>query len=93
MRYLEGLSAGCRLLGVLPKSGEYEALLPREAILEVASDGSDLAARLDADIANPTGWEAVERARMLVREHLARRAEQIHARLEQGTVATFRTTL
>lgn len=28
MRYLEGLAAGARLLGVLPKSGEFQDLLP-----------------------------------------------------------------
>jgi hypothetical protein len=86
MRYMEGLSAGARLLGVLPKSGEYEDLLPREAILEVAPDGSDLAERLDADMYNREGWEAVEQARFLVREHHSwrRRAEQIYTRLATG---------
>ena len=38
MRYMEGLAAGARLLGVLPRSGEYEALLPLDAILQVAPD-------------------------------------------------------
>ena len=52
MRYLEGLAAGSRLLGVLPRSGEYEALLPMEAILQVAPDGSDLEEKLDGD-----SWE------------------------------------
>jgi len=86
MRYLEGLSAGARLLGTLPRSGEYERLLPRDAILLVAPDGSDLAAKLDADRENPAGWEAVERARLLVREQhsWARRAEQIYQRLNAG---------
>ncbi len=32
MRYLEGLSAGARLLSVLPGSGEYADLLPMDAI-------------------------------------------------------------
>jgi hypothetical protein len=93
MRYLEGLSAGSRLLGVLPKSGEYETLLPRGAILEVAGDGSDLAAKLDADADDPTGWDAVEQARTFVRaEHSwAKRAEQIHARLSRGIQASFPT--
>src|SRR5205807_1465808 len=50
MRYLEGLAGGARLLGVLPKSGEFEDLLPREAICEVAPDGSDLTEKLDADV-------------------------------------------
>jgi len=83
MRYFEGLSAGARLLGVLPRSGEYEELLPREAILQVAPDGSDLEARIAADQADPDGWSAVAHARTLVRtEHSwSRRAEQIYARL------------
>ena len=83
MRYLEGLSAGARLLGVMPKSGEYQDLLPRAAILEVAPDGSDLESCLDADYANREGWTAVEHARNLVRAHHSweRRAEQIRDRL------------
>lgn len=31
MRYFEGLAAGTRLLGVLPRSGEYESILPMDA--------------------------------------------------------------
>jgi hypothetical protein len=83
MRYLEGLSAGARLLGVLPGSGEYDALLPRDAILTVAADGSDLAERLDADQANPAADKAVASACELVRRDHSweRRAEQIHERL------------
>jgi hypothetical protein len=83
MRYFEGLSAVARLLGILPRSGEYEELLPREAILQVAPDGSDLEARIAADQADPDGWSAVAHARTLVRaEHSwSRRAEQIYARL------------
>lgn len=80
MRYLEGLASGARLLGVLPKSGEFEDLLPREAICEVAADGSDLAEKLDADRDNVAGWQAVARAGELVRaEHSwRRRAKQIY---------------
>lgn len=80
MRYLEGLAAGARLLGVLPKSGEFESLLPRSTICEVARDGSDLAVELDRDANDPNGWEAVQRASELVRrEHSwRRRAERIH---------------
>jgi len=91
MRYLEGLSAGARLLGVLPRSGEYELLLPRDAILEVAADGSDLAERLDADRSDPSVEVAVERARALVRfnHSWTRRAEQIHARLSAGRQYSF----
>jgi hypothetical protein len=83
MRYLEGLAAGARLLGVLPKSGEFEELLPREAVCEVNPDGSDLAEKLDADLGNTDGWQAVARAGELVRVHHSwrRRAEQIYARL------------
>jgi hypothetical protein len=86
MRYLEGLSAGARLIGVLPRSGEFEFLLPREAILEVAPDGSDLAAKLDADVASGGAAKAVATARDLVRSQhsWACRAEQIHARLATG---------
>ena len=91
MRYLEGLSAGARLVGVLPGSGEYDRLLPRDAMLEVAADGSDLAAKLDADCNNPAGAAAVERARVLVREQhsWAKRAAQIFDRLASGTATGF----
>lgn len=91
MRYLEGLSAGARLLGVLPRSGEYERLLPLDAMLVVLPDGSDLAEKLDADQENPEAWEAVERARLLVRrEHSwATRSQQIFARLRSGTAIGF----
>ncbi len=91
MRYLEGLAAGARLLGVLPGSGEYERLLPLDAILTVAPDGSDLAAKLDADRANREARSAVERARVLVREQhsWARRAEQIFDRLSTGKPTGF----
>jgi hypothetical protein len=91
MRYLEGLAAGARLLGVLPRSGEYDLLLPRDAILEVAPDGSDLAERLDADRGDATVRTAVDRARMLVRRNHSwtRRAEQIYARLTLGERYSF----
>ena len=83
MRYFEGLSAGARLLGVLPGSGEYERLLPLDAILRVEVDGSDLEERLDGD----TGAAAAtSRATEHVRRHHSwrRRAEQIHERLTTG---------
>jgi hypothetical protein len=91
MRYLEGLSAGARLLGVLPGSGEYQRLLPLDAILVVAPDGSDLAAKLDADRADPAARAAVGRARLLVREQhsWSRRAAQVYERLESGTPTGF----
>ena len=84
MRYLEGLAAGARLLGVLPRSGEFETLIPLSALCEVEADGSDLAERLDADVDNADAWCAVEQACGLVRaEHSwIRRAHQIYERLE-----------
>lgn len=59
MLYFEGVASGARLLGVLPKSGEYEDLLPRSAICEVATDGSDLAEKLDTDAHHADGWRGV----------------------------------
>lgn len=86
LRYLEGLSAGARLLGVLPRSGDYDLVLPRDAMLEVAADGSDLAEKLDADVANGGAAQVVERASALVRTHHSwtRRAEQVYTRLATG---------
>lgn len=83
MRYLEGLAAGARLLGVRPKSGEFEDLLPPDTLCEVKADGSDLAERLDADLDNSHVWRAVEHAGEVVRtEHSwSRRAQQIYERL------------
>jgi hypothetical protein len=91
MRYLEGLSAGARLLGVMPQSGEYARLLPLDAILDVAVDGSDLAEKLDADRRNPNARPAVARAQAFVRtQHSwARRAEQIFRRLNTGEATGF----
>jgi hypothetical protein len=91
MRYLEGLSAGARLLGLLPRSGEYDMLLPRDAMLTVAPDGSDLALKLDADRFSTEARSAVERARNYVREHHSweRRAEQIFDRLNTGKATRF----
>jgi hypothetical protein len=79
MRYLEGLAAGTRLLGVLPRSGEYEALLPTDAICQVAPDGSDLDERLDEDLANPNAQRRVDAAGAFVRKYHSWqwRAEQI----------------
>jgi hypothetical protein len=85
MRYLEGLAAGARLLGVRPKSGEFEHLLPAEALCEVKADGSDLAEVLDRDQDDADAWRAVTNARQIVRtEHSwNHRAQQIFARLSQ----------
>ena len=86
LRYFEGLAAGVRLLGPLPASGEYEALLPTDALCEVSLDGSDLAERLDRDRQNPDNQRAVEAAAALVREHHSwrRRGQQIYDFLEHG---------
>ena len=80
MRYLEGLAAGARLLGTLPRSGEFEKILPSESILQVSSDGHDLAARLDADTKDDSGFAATREACRIVRaEHgWQHRAQTIH---------------
>lgn len=89
MRYFEGLAAGCRLLGTLPKSGEYEALLPRESLLEIAEDGSDLAEKFDADNASDEGWNASRQAMAMVHhEHgWDARAKSIVKELKDQLVA------
>jgi hypothetical protein len=86
MRYFEGLAAGTRLLGVLPRSGEYEELLPTDAFCQVSPDGSDLVERLDEDRRNPNNQQAVDAACALVRDHHSwrRRAEQIFDHLANG---------
>jgi glycosyl transferase family 1 len=86
MRYFEGLAAGTRLLGILPRSGEYEAILPKDAFCEVAADGSDLAARLDEDRTNPNNHYAIEAAADFVRAHHSwrRRGEQVFNHLANG---------
>lgn len=66
MRYLEGLAAGCRLIGVLPSSGEFEKLLPRDSILEVSADGGNFAQRFEADQTNIQGWKAAATASQIV---------------------------
>lgn len=93
MRYMEGLAAGTRLLGVLPKSGEYESLLPLSAICRVAPDGSDLEARLDEDLSDPKRQHYIDAASAYVREHHSwrRRAEQIHQRLAFDEAFEFPT--
>lgn len=85
-RYFEGLAAGTRLLGAIPASGEYHALLPTEAICEVRLDGSDLAERLDQDRQNPGNQRAVDAAAALVREHHSwrRRGQQVYGYLQHG---------
>ena len=74
MRYFEGLAAGTRLLGVLPRSGEYELILPTEAFCQVAPDGSDLAERLDEDRSNRSHQRIVDDAGAFVRQHHSWRA-------------------
>jgi hypothetical protein len=91
MRYMEGLAAGARILGVLPRSGEFEAILPVDSILQVAPDGSDLGAKLDSDRTNAESREAVERARQIVRTNHSwfRRATQIYERLNFDKATGF----
>ena len=93
MRYFEGLAAGTRLLGVLPRSGEYEAILPTNAFCQVSPDGSDLAERLDEDRSNPDNQRAVEAASEFVREHHSwrRRAEQVFNHLATGAPIDLRS--
>ncbi|MDG5489267.1 glycosyltransferase [Sphingomonas sp. BGYR3] len=69
MRYFEGLAAGTRLLGVLPRSGEFEDFVPRESLLAVAPDGSDFAEKFEADQQSETGWNASRAAAKTVRNH------------------------
>jgi hypothetical protein len=91
MRYFEGLAAGTRLLGVLPRSGEYESILPMDAFCQVAPDGSDLAERLDEDRSNPNTRLAVDAASAFVRENHSwrRRAEQVFSHLANGAAIEF----
>jgi len=91
MRYFEGLAAGTRLLGVLPRSGEYESILPTDAFCQVSPDGSDLAKRLDEDRSNPNNQSVVDAASAFVREHHSwrRRAEQVFNHLANGAAIEF----
>ena len=93
MRYFEGLAAGTRLLGVLPRSGEYESILPTEAFCQVAPDGSDLAARLDEDRSSRSHQRIVDDAGAFVRQHHSwrRRAEQVFDHLANGAAIEFPT--
>jgi hypothetical protein len=93
-RYFEGLAAGTRLLGTFPASGEYNALLPTDALCEVSLDGSDLAERLDRDRQNPNNQHAVDAAATLVREHHSwrRRGQQIYQFLEHGGLMDIKLT-
>jgi hypothetical protein len=82
LRYLEGAGAGCRLLGVRPRSGEYELMLPDDALVECAPDGSDLASVLEKADADPEFEAKASVACAHVhREHTwERRAMHIHER-------------
>jgi Glycosyl transferases group 1 len=93
MRYFEGLAAGTRLLGVLPRSGEYEAILPPDAFCQVSPDGSDLAERLDEDRSNPNNQRAVDAVSEFVREHHSwrRRGEQVFNHLANGAAIDLRS--
>jgi Glycosyl transferases group 1 len=93
MRYFEGLAAGTRLLGVLPRSGEYETLLPTDAFCQVSPDGSDLAERLDEDRSNPNNQRVVDAASEFVREHHSwrRRGQQVFNHLANGAAIDLRS--
>lgn len=85
-RYFEGLAAGARLLGVAPRSGELERLLPADALLRVPADGVGLAEALDRDVAGEAAARAAtERAQRHVIAHHAwqDRADVIHAALQE----------
>jgi glycosyltransferase involved in cell wall biosynthesis len=83
MRYLEGLASGARLLGVLPNREEYERMLPLDAIVQCAPDGSDLEEALERDAADPQAAEKTRAAQQRVAEEHSweQRARTIHARL------------
>ena len=82
-RYLEGPAAGSRLLGVRPRSGEFELLLPEDALVECAPDGSDLADVLESADSDPEfAAKASAAYEHTHREHTwERRATHIHQRL------------
>ena len=82
-RYLEGLGAGCLLLGALPGSGEFERLLSKDAIVECAPDGSDLSAMLDAaDARADLDGAAAKLCQEVHREHTwENRARHVYERL------------
>jgi hypothetical protein len=82
-RYFEGVGAGCRLLGVRPRSGEFELLLPEDALVECAPDGSDLADVLEQADSDPEfAVKASAACEHIHREHTwERRAVQIYERL------------
>jgi hypothetical protein len=93
MRYFEGLAAGTRLLGVLPRSGEFESILSADAFCQVSPDGSDLAQRLDEDRSNPNNQRDVDAASEFVRDHHSwrRRAEQVFNHLATGATIDIRS--
>jgi hypothetical protein len=82
-RFLEGVGAGCRLLGVRPRSGEFELLLPNEALVECAPDGSDLADVLEKADSDPDfAAKASAACEHIHREHTwERRAVHVYQRL------------
>jgi hypothetical protein len=86
LRYLEGIGAGCRLLGTRPKSGEFDILLPSDAIVECKPDGSDLETALDEADADPRFAEKADAASRYAHQahRWSRRAEWIHSRLHGG---------
>jgi hypothetical protein len=86
LRYLEGVGAGCRLLGARPRSGEFELMLRADSIVECTPDGSNLEEVLEEADADPGFAEkaatASQHAHAL--HPWSRRAEWIHGRLVGG---------
>jgi hypothetical protein len=92
MRYFEGLAAGTRLLGVLPRSGEYKAVPPTNGFCQVSPDSSYLAERLDEDRSNPPNQRAGEAASEFVKRTSFRGGEpsRIFNRLATGAAIDLR---
>ena len=83
LRYLEGVGSGCRLLGARPASGEFDLMLPPDALVECAPDGSDLDEVLGSADDDPSFAARAAAASVYAHsEHTwERRAEAIHGRL------------
>jgi hypothetical protein len=86
MRYLEGAAGGCRLLGAKPRSGEFDLMLPHDAIVECAPDGSNLEAVLEEADADPEFDRKAQTACAHVHalHPWSKRADWIYARLQSG---------
>jgi hypothetical protein len=77
----------------LPRSGEYEAILPTDAFCQVSPDGSDLAERLDEDRSNRDNQRIVDEVSEFVREYHSwrRRGEQVFNHLANGAAIDLRS--